>query len=41
MSQTTEAKFKKMNFWQKCVFVGKVCVFILAWGFIYPNILVD
>jgi len=40
MAQSTQ-KFKDMNFWQKCVFVGKVSVFVLTMGFVYPNILLD
>jgi len=41
MSKTAEPKFNSMNRWQKCVFVGKIAVFLLTFGFAYPNILLD
>lgn len=31
--------FKQMNLWQKCVHIGKVAVFIITFGFAFPNIL--
>jgi hypothetical protein len=31
-------KFASMNFFEKCMFVGKAFVFIVTMGFLYPNI---
>lgn len=30
-----------MNIQQKLVRVGKICIFMLSFGFVYPNILPD
>lgn len=34
-------KFKNMNQNEKVVFVGKVFLFLLTFGFAYPSILLD
>jgi hypothetical protein len=36
-----EPKFSEMNFFGKIKFVGKVFVFLLSFGFIFPNIFSD
>jgi hypothetical protein len=36
-----EQKFSEMNFFGKIRFIGKVFVFLLSFGFIYPNIFSD
>jgi len=41
MAQAKQPKFKDMTFGQKCKHVGRVAIFLLSAGFIYPNILLD
>ncbi len=41
MTQTTEIKFENMNIIQKLAHIGKICIFVLTLGFVYPNILLD
>ncbi len=41
VSKSEDLKFKKMNILQKLVHIGKICVFVLSFGFAYPNILLD
>lgn len=41
VSKAKDLKFQSMNFLQKIAHVCKVCVFLLTFGFAYPNILLD
>jgi hypothetical protein len=34
-------RFVQMSPWQKCVFIGQTAIFILTWGFAFPNVLED
>jgi len=36
-----EQKFSRMNLLQKTVFIGKLCIFFVTFGFAFGNILVD
>jgi len=36
-----DLKFSQMNLLQKTVFIGKLCVFFVTFGFAFGNILVD
>ena len=36
-----QRKFSEMTFWEKSLFVLKVAVCLLSFGFIYPHILND
>jgi hypothetical protein len=36
-----ERKFSEMTFWQKSVFVMKLALCLISFGFIYPHILND
>jgi hypothetical protein len=36
-----DKKFSEMSFFEKIKFIGKVAVFLLSFGFIYPNIFSD
>jgi hypothetical protein len=36
-----EPKFSEMSVFGKITFIGKVVVFLLSFGFIYPNIFSD
>jgi hypothetical protein len=36
-----DKKFSQMNVFEKIKHIGKVAVFLLSFGFIYPNIFSD
>ena len=40
-NKVTGQKFADMSAVEKLVFLGKVCVFLVTAGFVYPNIFAD